>query len=78
MTLNGIKNRVSKWQCVTIPSNCPHAILNDGDVDVVILWTYVSLMDKVQGFYYMQVDVMVLQCEVLQVNPSNHNLEWLE
>ena len=50
MTLNGIKNRVSKWQCVTIPSNCPHAILNDGDVEVIILWTYVSLMDKVQVY----------------------------
>ena len=47
MTLNGIKNRVGKWQCVTIPSNCPHDILNDGDVEVIILWTYVSLMDKV-------------------------------
>ena len=47
MTLNGIKNRCTKWQCVTIPSNCPHAIDNDLNEEVVILWNYVSLIDKV-------------------------------
>ena len=47
VTLNGIKNRTKKWQCVTIPSECPHGINNDSDEEVVILWTYVSLTDKV-------------------------------
>ena len=47
MTLNGIKNRCTKWQCVTIPSECPHAIDNDLNEEVVILWNYVSLTDKV-------------------------------
>ena len=47
VTLNGIKNRTKKWQCVTIPSECPHGINNDSDEEVVILWTYVSLIDKV-------------------------------
>merc|ERR1711936_1103316 len=47
VTLNGIKNRCTKWQCVTIPSNCPHAIDNDLQEEVVILWNYVSLTDKV-------------------------------
>ena len=47
ITLNGIKNRTKKWQCITIPSECPHAIDNDLEEDVIILWTYVSLTDKV-------------------------------
>lgn len=47
VTLNGIKNRCTKWQCVTIPSECPHAIDNDLNEEVVILWNYVSLTDKV-------------------------------
>jgi len=47
ISLNGVRNRTKKWQCVTIPSNCPHAIDNDGDQEVVVLWTYVSLSDKV-------------------------------
>ena len=47
MTLNGIKNRCTKWQCVSIPSNCPHAIDNDLEEEVVILWNYLSLTDKV-------------------------------
>lgn len=48
ITLNGIKNRTKKWQCITIPSECPHAIDNDSeDEDVIILWNYVSLTDKV-------------------------------
>jgi len=47
ITLNGIKNRTKKWQCITIPSECPHAIDNDTDEEVIILWNYVSLIDKV-------------------------------
>merc|ERR1711963_147301 len=46
-TLNYVKNRTSKWQCVSIPSECPHDIINDTDEEVVIAWTYVSLKDKV-------------------------------
>ena len=47
VTLNGIKNRCTKWQCVTIPSNCPHQGHNDTEEEVVILWNYLSLTDKV-------------------------------
>merc|ERR1712080_249801 len=47
VNLNYIKNRTSKWQCVTIPSECPHGIINDTNEEVVINWTYVSLTDKV-------------------------------
>ena len=49
VTLNGIKNRCTKWQCVTIPSNCPHQGHNDTQEEVVILWNYLSLTDKVKS-----------------------------
>ena len=47
--LNGIRNRVKKWQCVSIPSLCPHGIYNDTEEECVVLWCYVSNKDKV-GF----------------------------
>ena len=47
MTLNGIKNRVRPWQCVSIPSECPHSATNDTEEEVFIAWIYVSLTDKV-------------------------------
>merc|ERR1719422_192192 len=47
VTLDGIKNRTKKWQCVNIPSLCPHAIHNDTNEEVVVLWNYVSLTDKI-------------------------------
>ena len=59
VTLNGIKNRTKKWQCVTIPSNCPHAIDNDGDQEVVVLWTYVSLSDKVDRCSTIKCNVFI-------------------
>ena len=48
ITLHTIKNRVTRWQCVSIPSECPHAIDNDGQEDVVIIWNYISHTDKVR------------------------------
>jgi len=46
ITLNYIKNRTSKWQCINIPSYCPHGIINDSeDVEVVIAWCYLPLED---------------------------------
>ena len=45
--LNGIQNRVKLWQCVSIPSKCPHAIINDTEEEVIIAWTYLSNIDKV-------------------------------
>merc|ERR1712002_1155998 len=47
VNLNWINNRTKKWQCVSIPSECPHGITNDTVEEVVIAWTYVSLTDKV-------------------------------
>ena len=47
--LNGIKNRVKKWQCVSIPSLCPHGIYNDTEEQVIVLWCYVSGKDKVKS-----------------------------
>eukprot|EP00091_Calanus_sinicus_P001838 TRINITY_DN11865_c0_g1_i1.p1 TRINITY_DN11865_c0_g1~~TRINITY_DN11865_c0_g1_i1.p1 ORF type:complete len:196 (-),score=67.51 TRINITY_DN11865_c0_g1_i1:190-753(-) len=47
VSLNYIMNRTSKWQCVSIPSECPHSITNDTSEEVVIAWCYVSLKDKV-------------------------------
>merc|ERR1712242_117076 len=46
ITLNGIKNRASKWQCVSIPSFCPHSCYNDTDEGVVIAWTYLTNVDS--------------------------------
>jgi len=46
VVLNDIKNRTSKWQCVTIPSECPHGILNDTNEEAVIAWTYLSIDSK--------------------------------
>jgi len=46
VSLNHINNRTSKWQCITIPSGCPHGVINDTNEDVVINYTYVSLTDK--------------------------------
>merc|ERR1719151_576695 len=43
VNLNWIKNRTSKWQCITIPSLCPHGITNDTNEEVVIAWIYLSL-----------------------------------
>jgi len=46
ISLNYIKNRTSKWQCINIPSYCPHGIVNDSkDVEVVIAWCYLPLDD---------------------------------
>jgi len=45
VNLNWIKNRTSKWQCITIPSECPHGITNDTNEEVVIAWIYLSLDD---------------------------------
>jgi len=42
ITLNGIKNRASTWQCVSIPAFCPHRCYNDTKDDVVIAWTYLT------------------------------------
>merc|ERR1719153_1150417 len=47
VSLNYISNRTSKWQCVSIPSECPHAIYNDTEEEVVIAWCYVSNKEKV-------------------------------
>lgn len=47
VTLNNISNRTSPWQCVSIPSECPHSVTNDTEEEVVIAWIYVSLKDKV-------------------------------
>eukprot|EP00088_Acartia_fossae_P029806 TRINITY_DN30709_c0_g1_i1.p1 TRINITY_DN30709_c0_g1~~TRINITY_DN30709_c0_g1_i1.p1 ORF type:complete len:193 (-),score=35.10 TRINITY_DN30709_c0_g1_i1:23-562(-) len=38
--VNYIKNRATKWQCINIPSYCPHGIINDKDVETVIAWAY--------------------------------------
>lgn len=46
VNLNWINNRTSKWQCVSIPSECPHGITNDTEEEVVIAWCYLSLDDK--------------------------------
>jgi len=46
VNLNWINNRTSKWQCVSIPSECPHGITNDTSEEVVIAWCYLSLTDK--------------------------------
>ena len=48
VSLNYIMNRTSKWQCVSIPSECPHSITNDTGEEVVIAWCYVSLKHKVR------------------------------
>ena len=78
VTLNGIKNRTKKWQCVTIPSNCPHAIDNDGDQEVVVLWTYVSLSDKVDRCSTIKCNVFIRNV-FQKVNPdTNYNWVWLE
>eukprot|EP00088_Acartia_fossae_P008489 TRINITY_DN14053_c0_g1_i1.p1 TRINITY_DN14053_c0_g1~~TRINITY_DN14053_c0_g1_i1.p1 ORF type:complete len:290 (-),score=64.93 TRINITY_DN14053_c0_g1_i1:303-1148(-) len=42
VTLNGIKNRTSSWQCVSIPAYCPHSCYNDSDEEVVVAWTYLT------------------------------------
>jgi len=47
VTLAGIPNRVRKWQCVSIPSYCPHTITNDGEEEAIIAWCYLSPEDKV-------------------------------
>ena len=38
--LAGVPNRVRKWQCVSIPSYCPHTITNTGEEEVIIAWCY--------------------------------------
>merc|ERR1711872_677117 len=45
--VNYILNRCTKWQCVSIPSECPHSIDNDTEEEVVIVWIYISDKDKV-------------------------------
>ena len=45
--LDGIRNRTKPWQCVTIPSECPHGIDNDTEEEVVIAWIYCTLNEKV-------------------------------
>ena len=65
ITLNGIKNRTKKWQCITIPSECPHAIDNDLEEDVIILWTYVSLTDKVTLTKQQNLNSTFILCLVL-------------
>jgi len=47
VTLAGVPNRVRVWQCVSIPSYCPHTITNDGEREVIIAWCYISPHDKV-------------------------------
>merc|ERR1711936_439474 len=47
IALNHTKNRTTKWQCVSIPSKCPHSIINDTEEEVIIAWIYISLHDKV-------------------------------
>lgn len=42
ITLNHTKNRAAKWQCVSIPSNCPHGVIADIG-DVVIAWCYLPM-----------------------------------
>eukprot|EP00088_Acartia_fossae_P011647 TRINITY_DN15938_c0_g1_i1.p1 TRINITY_DN15938_c0_g1~~TRINITY_DN15938_c0_g1_i1.p1 ORF type:complete len:178 (+),score=34.17 TRINITY_DN15938_c0_g1_i1:17-550(+) len=46
ITLNYIKNRTKKWQCINIPSYCPHGIINDKEEEVVIAWCYLPLEDE--------------------------------
>ena len=78
ISLNGVRNRTKKWQCVTIPSNCPHAIDNDGDQEVVVLWTYVSLSDKVDRCSTIKFNAFIRYVSQ-KVNPdTNYNWVWLE
>ena len=76
MSLNYTKNRCTKWQCVSIPSECPHDITNDTDEEVIIAWCYLSLTDKVM----MTVKIVTHNTNLcIQVNPSkNYNWKWLE
>jgi len=48
ISLNFTKNRTSKWQCINIPSGCPHGIMNDhpDKEEVVIAWCYLPFEDE--------------------------------
>merc|ERR1719369_147962 len=47
ITLNNIKNRTSKWQCVNIPSLCPHKVYNDSkDEDAIFVFNYLPLEES--------------------------------
>ena len=70
VTLNGIKNRTKKWQCVNIPSLCPHAIHNDTNEEVVVLWNYVSLTDKVRIPRFSNILLMISFFRFIQIRIS--------
>ena len=80
VTLNAINNRCSKWQCITIPSECPHGITNDTDEDVIILWNYVSLKDKVIITWKLNINSWIIWRWILTLTTTGFGwkMSWLE